>query len=105
MTKARARSEESAPSRAPLRPPPSPRAEGVGWRCDEELAYLHSEEFRLARLATTDRAGDPHVVPTGWSYNPDQDTIDIRGMNLEQTHKYRNQAPWVGPKLRVCWHT
>lgn len=59
---------------------------------DEELAYLHSEEFKLARLATTDPAGDPHVVPTGWSYNPDQDTIDIRGMNLEQTHKYRNVA-------------
>lgn len=55
---------------------------------DEELTYLHS----VARLATTDPTGDPHVVPTGWSHNPDHDTIDIRGMNLEATHKYRNVA-------------
>lgn len=58
----------------------------------KELAYLHSEEFKLARLATTDPTGDPHVVPTGWSYNPDHDSIDIRGMNLEATQKYRNVA-------------
>lgn len=59
---------------------------------DQELAYLHSEEFKLARLATIDGAGDPHVVPTGWSYNAEHDTIDIAGRALEETQKYRNVA-------------
>lgn len=57
---------------------------------DNELAYLRSEDFKLARLATIDPAGDPHVVPTGWSYNPDHDAIDIGGINPERTQKYRN---------------
>lgn len=59
---------------------------------EQELAYLHGEEFKLARLATIDPAGDPHVVPTGWSYNAEHDSIDIAGMALEGTQKYRNVA-------------
>jgi hypothetical protein len=44
---------------------------------DAELAYL--AEGKLGRLATIDGAGMPHVVPLGWRYNPELDTIDIGG--------------------------
>jgi pyridoxamine 5'-phosphate oxidase family protein len=54
-----------------------------------ELDYLTSER-RLARLATVGRNGTPHVVPVGWSYNPDEDTIDVGGRNLTESKKYRD---------------
>jgi pyridoxamine 5'-phosphate oxidase family protein len=54
-----------------------------------ELAYLQAER-RLARIATVGRDGTPHVTPVGWSYNPEQDTIDVGGHSLEQTKKYRD---------------
>jgi pyridoxamine 5'-phosphate oxidase family protein len=56
---------------------------------EKELAYLQAER-RLARIATVGRDGTPHVVPVGWSYNPAQDTIDVGGVNLERTKKYRD---------------
>jgi pyridoxamine 5'-phosphate oxidase family protein len=56
---------------------------------DEELDYLRSER-RLARVATVGKDGTPHVVPVGWRYNPEQDTIDIRGHEFERTKKYRD---------------
>jgi len=55
----------------------------------EELAYLLAER-RLGRLATTDATAAPHVVPVGWSYNPELGTIDISGHNFAATRKYRN---------------
>jgi pyridoxamine 5'-phosphate oxidase family protein len=58
---------------------------------DRELAYLQSGE-RLARIATVGRDGMPHVVPTGWSYNTDHDTLDIGGIDLTATKKYRDAA-------------
>lgn len=58
---------------------------------DNELTFLHDGP-KLARLATVDPAGDPHVVPTGWSYNPEHGSIDIGGIELAHTHKYRNVA-------------
>ena len=42
-----------------------------------EIEYLQSQ--RLARLATADAHGQPHVVPVSFRYNPDLDTIDIGG--------------------------
>ena len=42
---------------------------------DRELQYLLGER-RLGRLATADAEGRPHVVPVGWSYNPQLGTID-----------------------------
>lgn len=57
---------------------------------DKELAFLRSGEVRLARIATVGPQGTPHVVPTGWSYNPEHDTIDIGGANLAATKKYRD---------------
>jgi pyridoxamine 5'-phosphate oxidase family protein len=53
----------------------------------EEIAYLASQ--RLGRLATTNGKGDLHVVPVGFRYNPEQDTIDIGGHNMATSKKYR----------------
>jgi pyridoxamine 5'-phosphate oxidase family protein len=58
---------------------------------ETELAYLVGER-RLGRIATVGRDGTPHVVPVGWSYNAEQDTIDVGGRELEQTKKFRDAA-------------
>lgn len=54
-----------------------------------ELAYLTGGR-RLARIATVGRDGTPHVVPVGWTYNREHDTIDVGGRQLEQTKKFRD---------------
>jgi pyridoxamine 5'-phosphate oxidase family protein len=51
-----------------------------------EIAYLQSQ--RLGRIATAGLDGQPHVVPVGFRYNPDQDTIDVGGHNLSQGKKF-----------------
>lgn len=56
---------------------------------ESELRYLLDEQ-RLGRLATAGQDGTPHVVPTGWSYNAEQDVIDIGGFDLARTKKYRD---------------
>ena len=56
---------------------------------DAELDYLLGER-RLARLATVDPSGLPHVVPVGWSYNAELATIDVSGRNFAATRKFRN---------------
>lgn len=53
-----------------------------------EVSYLG--EQRLGRLATVDVAGVPHVVPVGFRYNDELDTIDIGGRNLSKTKKFRD---------------
>jgi len=53
----------------------------------EEITYLQSQ--RLGRLATTNEKGDLHVVPVGFRYNAETDTIDIGGHNLATSKKYR----------------
>lgn len=55
---------------------------------EAEIAYLESQ--RLGRLATVDQNGDLHVVPVGFRYNPDHDSIDIGGHNITPTKKYRD---------------
>ena len=50
---------------------------------DAELTYL--AKGKLGRLATIDSAGMPHVVPLGWRYNPELDTIDIGGRDFART--------------------
>lgn len=57
----------------------------------DELAYLQGER-RLARIATVGRDGTPHVVPVGWAYNTDLDTVDVTGHNFAATKKYRDVA-------------
>ncbi len=56
-----------------------------------ELDYLMGER-RLGRLATIDDEGFPHVVPLGFSYNPDLGTIDVSGRSFASTRKFRNVA-------------
>lgn len=56
---------------------------------DAELDYLLGER-RLARLATVDPSGLPHVVPVGWSYNAELGTIDVSGRNFAASRKFRN---------------
>jgi pyridoxamine 5'-phosphate oxidase family protein len=54
-----------------------------------ELDYLRVER-RLARLATVGQDGTPHVVPVGWSYNAEHDTIDVRGRDFARSKKFRD---------------
>jgi pyridoxamine 5'-phosphate oxidase family protein len=56
---------------------------------ESELAYLLGAR-RLGRLATVGADGTPHVVPVGWSYNREHDSIDISGRDMERTKKYRD---------------
>ncbi|HLW95780.1 MAG TPA: PPOX class F420-dependent oxidoreductase [Solirubrobacteraceae bacterium] len=58
---------------------------------ESELAYLTGER-RLARIATVGADGTPHVVPVGWSYSHEHDTIDVGGRELAQTKKFRDVA-------------
>jgi pyridoxamine 5'-phosphate oxidase family protein len=54
----------------------------------EEIAYLQSQ--RLGRLATVGQDGQPHVVPVGFRYNAELDTIDIGGHDFAKRKKYRD---------------
>src|SRR5438309_12131184 len=51
-----------------------------------EIAYLRSQ--RLGRLATVGPSGQPHVVPVGFRYNADQDTVDIGGHGFATRKKF-----------------
>ena len=53
-----------------------------------EITYLQSQ--RLGRLATVGPDGQPHVVPVGFRYNPELDTIDIGGHDFAKRKKYRD---------------
>lgn len=57
---------------------------------DAELAYL--SERHLGRIATVGRDGTPHVVPVGWTLNKELDAIEVRGMDLTGTKKFRDVA-------------
>jgi pyridoxamine 5'-phosphate oxidase family protein len=53
-----------------------------------EIAYLQTQ--LLGRLATLGSDGQPHVVPVGFRYNPDTDTIDIGGHDFARRKKFRD---------------
>ena len=55
---------------------------------EHEIEYM--KEQRLGRLATVDAEGSPHVVPVGFRYNADLDTVDIGGHNLARSKKFRD---------------
>lgn len=55
---------------------------------DAEIEYL--TEQRLGRLATVGPDGQPHVVPVGFSYGADGDTIRISGHDFSETKKFRD---------------
>jgi pyridoxamine 5'-phosphate oxidase family protein len=54
----------------------------------EEIAYLQG--LRIGRVATVGASGEPHVVPTVYSYNPEHDSIDIGGHNFTHSKKFRD---------------
>jgi pyridoxamine 5'-phosphate oxidase family protein len=47
---------------------------------------------RLALLATVGPDGGPQNKPVGYAYNDELGTIDIYGLNMAQSAKYRNVA-------------
>ena len=55
---------------------------------EAELAYLATQ--RLGRLATVAPDGSPQNSPTGFRYNAELDTIDIGGLHMGATRKFRN---------------
>jgi pyridoxamine 5'-phosphate oxidase family protein len=58
---------------------------------DAEIAYLKSQ--RIGRLATVGADAQPHVVPVGFRYNPDEDAIEIGGHGgFAKRKKYRDVA-------------
>lgn len=54
----------------------------------QEIDYLKSQ--RLGRMATLGSNGDLHVVPLGFRYNAEEDTIDLGGHNMTASKKYRD---------------
>ncbi len=55
---------------------------------EQERTYLGAQ--RLGRLATVDDRGRPHVVPTGFRFDPAEGVIVIGGHNLAGTKKFRD---------------
>ena len=55
-----------------------------------EIEYLQGQQ--LGRLATVNKSGEPHVVPTSFRHNAELDTIDIGGHNLGKSKKFRDAA-------------
>ena len=55
---------------------------------DAEIAYM--DRITLARLATIGPDGRPHVIPLTYRYNPDEDAIDIGGINFASGKKWRD---------------
>jgi pyridoxamine 5'-phosphate oxidase family protein len=66
------------------------RSKGRSVFSEAELSYL--AERVLGRIATVGRDGTPHVVPVGFSHNPGEDTIDVRGHDLRGTKKFGDVA-------------
>ncbi len=64
---------------------------------DAEIAYLTSQS--LGRLATVGPDAQPHIIPVTFTYNADEDTIDVGGMRFGEGKKWRDAQ--TNPK--VCF--
>jgi PPOX class probable F420-dependent enzyme len=53
---------------------------------EEMLAFLH--EYHLASLTTLRADGSPHVVPVGFSYDPEMNVVRI--ITFPSSVKYKN---------------
>jgi len=60
-----------------------------------EIEYLTSHG--LARLATVGPDGQPHVVPVTYTFNAEEDTIDVGGVDFGATKKWRDAQ--ANPKV------
>ncbi len=56
---------------------------------DSERDYVRGKR-RLARIATVGADGTPHVTPVGFTHNTDLGTIDVGGLDLTATKKFRD---------------
>jgi pyridoxamine 5'-phosphate oxidase family protein len=61
---------------------------GMSAFTDLEIEYMAGQ--RLGRIATVGADGQPHVVPTSFRYNAEQDAIDVGGMRMSTTKKTRD---------------
>jgi pyridoxamine 5'-phosphate oxidase family protein len=57
---------------------------------DIKLEYLQTQ--RLGRLATVKKNGEPQIAPVTFRCDAELDAIDIGGLNMGETQKYRNVA-------------
>jgi pyridoxamine 5'-phosphate oxidase family protein len=57
---------------------------------DAELRFLTTPSRHLGRVATVGRDGNPHVVPSGWTFNTDLGTLDVTGRDVHATKKFRD---------------
>jgi pyridoxamine 5'-phosphate oxidase family protein len=55
-----------------------------------EIEYLTSQ--RICRVATVSTAGEPHVVPVRFRYNPELNVIEIGGQNFGKGVEVRGLA-------------
>lgn|SRR5487761_741495 len=53
-----------------------------------QIEYLASQ--RLGRIATAGADRKPHVVPTSFRYNAGLGTVDVGGIHVADTKKYRD---------------
>lgn len=56
-----------------------------------ELAFLRQPRG-LARVATVDADGMPHVVPTGWRYDEESGDLLLTGRAVGSTRRVRHLA-------------
>ncbi len=73
---------------------------------EDEIAYLDGQ--KLGRLATVTAAGEPHVVPVGYRYHPETETIEIGGYLFAGSKKLRDVranpiAAFVVDDLEGAW--
>ena len=55
---------------------------------DLERRFLASPpQMALARIATVDKDGMPHVVPCGWSFDPDRRELVLGGRGVPRTRR------------------
>jgi pyridoxamine 5'-phosphate oxidase family protein len=64
---------------------------------EPEIAYM--QRVTLARLATVGPDGRPHVIPLTYRYNPDEDAIDIGGIDFASGKKWRDAKQ--NPKITL----
>lgn len=56
----------------------------------DELAFLRHPPRALARIATTDAAGVPHVVPGGWEWDDAAGELVLGGHDVPRTRRARH---------------
>ena len=64
---------------------------------EKQLEYLRGQ--RLARLATADSGGQPHVMPVGFRVSDDAAAIEVGGRSFGKTKKYRDIR--ANPKVAI----